>query len=133
MEKSTDHTVLVNDVIKVLPQTSRGLLGDIQFQHKVLLCTLVHLARGKCKAPTIGQLHQKYTHMCQDQKLAPMGEVEVIHVLDLLESNSVVNIKKSKAAPRFSKVSLRMDTSEVVSAMAIGDQAQLASILEQAV
>ena len=68
--------------------------------------------------------------VCKKRGLAATDETALVGMVQLLESRGMVAYKAAKGAPRFARVTLRLDEKEVE--MALQDKTLLASIVEDA-
>jgi len=101
--------------------------GGLPNQQKILLSSLLLMVlKGTSKEVTLGRLVQTYTKVCKKRDLTASEEAECVGMIQGLESRGMVNYV-SKGAPRYAKITLRLDEKEVE--MALEDKALLASIL----
>ncbi|XP_059686142.1 cell division control protein 6 homolog [Gavia stellata] len=108
---------------------SRGTRDAFPLQQKVLLCSLLLLARHlRAREVTLGKLHDAYSQVCRRQQLPAVDQAECLSLVTLLESRGVLELKKAKEA-RLAKVSLKMEEAAVEHALQ--DAALVGSILAQ--
>ncbi|XP_029877820.1 LOW QUALITY PROTEIN: cell division control protein 6 homolog [Aquila chrysaetos chrysaetos] len=107
----------------------RGTRDAFPLQQKVLLCSLLLLARHlRSPEVTLGKLHDAYGQVCRRQQLPAVDQAECLSLVTLLESRGVLELKKAKEA-RLAKVSLKMEEAAVEHALQ--DAALVGSILAQ--
>ncbi|XP_069642461.1 cell division control protein 6 homolog [Haliaeetus albicilla] len=107
----------------------RGAQDAFPLQQKVLLCSLLLLARHlRSPEVTLGKLHDTYGQVCRRQQLPAVDQAECLSLITLLESRGVLELKKAKEA-RLAKVSLKMEEAAVEHALQ--DAALVGSILAQ--
>ncbi|XP_052641396.1 LOW QUALITY PROTEIN: cell division control protein 6 homolog [Harpia harpyja] len=107
----------------------RGTQDAFPLQQKVLLCSLLLLARHlRSPEVTLGKLHDTYGQVCRRQQLPAVDQAECLSLITLLESRGVLELKKAKEA-RLAKVSLKMEEAAVEHALQ--DAALVGSILAQ--
>ena len=80
-----------------------------------------------CVQVTMGQLMQTFAKVCKKNGMAAMDEGECVCMVQGLESRGILNYS-SKGAPRYARVTLRLDEKEVE--MALQDKALLSEILD---
>ncbi|KAM6189707.1 cell division control protein 6 homolog [Sarcoramphus papa] len=107
----------------------RGARDAFPLQQKVLLCSLLLLARRlRTREVTLGKLHDAYSQVCRRQHLPAVDQAECLSLVTLLESCGVLELKKAKEA-RLAKVSLKMEEAAVEHVLQ--DAALVGSILAQ--
>ncbi|XP_063261044.1 cell division control protein 6 homolog [Prinia subflava] len=108
---------------------SQGAQDTFPLQQKVLLCSLLLLARhSHTREVTLGKLHDTYSQVCRRQRLPAVDQAECLSLVTLLESRGVLELKRAKEA-RLAKVSLALE--EAVLEHRLQDTALLGSILAQ--
>ncbi|XP_041883875.1 cell division control protein 6 homolog [Corvus kubaryi] len=108
---------------------SRGAQDTFPLQQKVLLCSLLLLARhSHAREVTLGKLHDTYSQVCRRQQLPTVDQAECLSLVTLLESRGVLELKKAKEA-RLAKVSLTLE--EAALEHRLQDTALVGSILAQ--
>ncbi|XP_030821892.1 cell division control protein 6 homolog [Camarhynchus parvulus] len=108
---------------------SRGAQDTFPLQQKVLLCSLLLLARrSHAREVTLGKLHDTYSQVCRRQHLPAVDQAECLSLVTLLESRGVLELKKAKEA-RLAKVSLMLE--EAALEHRLQDTALVGSILTQ--
>ncbi|XP_041318812.1 cell division control protein 6 homolog isoform X1 [Pyrgilauda ruficollis] len=106
---------------------SRGSQDTFPLQQKLLLCSLLLLARhSHAREVTLGKLHDTYSQVCRRQQLPAIDQAECLSLVTLLESRGVLELKKAKEA-RLAKVSLALE--EAVLEHRLQDTALVGSIL----
>ncbi|XP_053856218.1 cell division control protein 6 homolog [Vidua macroura] len=108
---------------------SRGSQDTFPLQQKVLLCSLLLLARhSHAREVTLGKLHDTYSQVCRRQQLPAVDQAECLSLVTLLESRGVLELKRAKEA-RLAKVSLTLE--EAALEHRLQDTALVGSILAQ--
>ncbi|RLV91318.1 hypothetical protein DV515_00014160 [Chloebia gouldiae] len=108
---------------------SRGAQDTFPLQQKVLLCSLLLLARhSHAREVTLGKLHDTYSQVCRRQQLPAVDQAECLSLVTLLESRGVLELKRAKEA-RLAKVSLTLE--EAALEHKLQDTALVGSILAQ--
>ena len=75
----------------------------LPLQQKLVVCTLLMLARGRGKEVTVGGLRTAYVTVCERRQLRTEGEVEFVGLCDALEARGILTLKRSREA-RMTKV-----------------------------
>ncbi|XP_054137637.1 cell division control protein 6 homolog [Melozone crissalis] len=108
---------------------SRGAQDTFPLQQKVLLCSLLLLARrSHAREVTLGKLHDTYSQVCRRQQLPAVDQAECLSLVTLLESRGVLELKRAKES-RLAKVSLMLE--EAALEHRLQDTALVGSILTQ--
>jgi cell division control protein 6 len=101
--------------------------GGIPTQQKILVASLLLMVKkGTSKEVTFGRLLETYNKVCVKRGMVAGEETECVGMIQGLESRGMVGYI-SKGAPRYAKVSLRLDEKEVE--MALEDKTLLSSII----
>ncbi|XP_023244751.1 cell division control protein 6 homolog [Centruroides sculpturatus] len=107
--------------------SKEGNGNGIPLQQKIILCTLLLVIKiTKTREVTLGKLYSVYSQICRKRQMSTLDQMEYCSTCSLLESQGLVNMKKSKDV-RSSKVSLKVNEQELEYIMQ--DRTLLASIL----
>lgn len=101
--------------------------NSLPLQQKIVACTLLCLTESGRKEPSIGHLYDTYSRICSVHKLKQEGESEFVGFVSMLETRGMLTMKKLKEAPRFRKVCLKINGTEL--AHSLNDRV-MTSILE---
>lgn len=102
-------------------------VGGIPTQQKILVASLLLMVKkGTSKEVTFGRLLETYNKVCLKRGMVAGEEGECVGMIQSLESRGMVGYI-CKGAPRYAKVSLRLDEKEVE--MALEDKTLLSSII----
>ena len=98
-------TVSVMSEVYTSNSTAQNAMA-IPLQQKLVICTLCVMVRGQAKKEvTLGKLHEAYARLCQQRHLKFESETEFVELCDMLATNGIIALKKTKAA-RLTKVSI---------------------------
>ncbi|XP_005531580.1 PREDICTED: cell division control protein 6 homolog [Pseudopodoces humilis] len=112
-----------------LARGSQGAKDTFPLQQKMLLCSLLLLARhSHAREVTLGKLYDTYSQVCRRQQLPAVDQAECLSLVTLLESRGVLELKRAKEA-RLAKVSLMLE--EAALEHRLQDTALVGSILAQ--
>ena len=121
---------VINQVYGSKLNTALAGSGGLPTQQKILLASLLLLVtKGTEKEVTLGRLLQTYTKVCRRRGMAGSEEAECVGMVQSLESRGMVGYT-CKGAPRYARVTLRLDEKEVE--MALEDKTLLSSIVGDA-
>lgn len=93
-------TVIAND------SSSSSLKDDsLPLQQKLVVCTLVVLARGSTsREVSLSQLQEGYRRVCERRQLKAESDGELVALCGYLETVGIVVVKGKRNEPRLAKV-----------------------------
>lgn len=118
-------TVIAND------SSSSSLKDDsLPLQQKLVVCTLVVLARGSTsREVSLSQLQEGYRRVCERRQLKAESDGELVALCGYLETVGIVVVKGKRNEPRLAKITLKLQESEVE--QLLKDKTLLSTILSE--
>lgn len=115
----------------VASDTASSLKDDsLPLQQKLVVCTLVVLARGKpSREVTLARLQDAYKRVCERRQLKAESEGELVSLCSYLETIGIVSVKGNRSEPRLAKITLKLQESEVE--QLLKDKILLSTILSE--
>jgi len=89
---------------------------------------LLLIKKGSSKEVTLGKLMQTYSKVCKKRGMLASDELECVGMVQSLESRGMIKYHSKSTAPRYAKITLRLDENEV--GIALQDKTLLSSIVE---
>ncbi|XP_003387714.1 PREDICTED: cell division control protein 6 homolog [Amphimedon queenslandica] len=134
-ESSEKNKVNISHVSLIIEEVYGGTVkradvaGSIPLQQKLIACSLLLATRGKSsKDVPLGKLYSTYVKVCKKQELRFESQSEFVSLVNMLEAQSIVTIKRGKEV-LLHKVSLHYEESEL--AHILKDQALLSAVLDK--
>jgi len=121
---------VINQVYGSKISSSMSTAGcGLPTQQKIMIASLLLLVKkGSSKEVTLGKLMQTYTKVCKKRGMLASDELECVGMVQGLESRGMLKYHCKSAAPRYAKITLRLDENEV--GIALQDKTLLSSIVE---
>lgn len=138
-KKSTDDSIIkvtighvasvCSDVYGAKLAPSSNVKFVFPLQQKIIICVVVGcLKQSRIKEIAVSRLYQAYCRVSYSKHLTPVSQEELNSICDLLESQGVISVKKSKDV-RNHKIGLRMQESEIEHSLQ--DKSLMLSIMEE--